>query len=1344
MIFSALAIGIHFIVLWITLISGSALALDETQKNMLKQLTLQEYEKLDSELKEKDLYKETESYINRAMSAINIRERTIFFKTQNREIAKQMGIKSTDNTAKFAIPSNLLRTFNLVQAMIRYDDGKIKNSAASAVTDYVERLLSEQRAEQEPAKNTAFIEILYESRLHKRVITSPIAILKNTQWIFLDQTLDDSIDHRKMHLLRNGKIVFTNVNIIRKVHLKDGDKIVSTDNSSNDLELSPIKNPASKAREIYIAVNRLQAFLDKKYPEKFRFIINNKNMFKLSLYFIAPNGWWKDAYFSLVFDFGSSDKKEPYFYLSHAPDTVSFNTDEDTLKDHYQGYKKFIFDLHNVWPDNFFVEQQILNIINFISYEINIIKNNFFSRSFNGNSPQDNLIKEIIDSNILAQRVPPPIPIETDRKTIENNVHKIIKDEEGLFFDYLVTNELQSESISTAIFQPVRMYNEAEIVEFDYTSIKNFYDLIYEARRKSGFIIPKYKAPIVYYKNKNIDRHKVLEALHDIKKGNKKSKKKHNIMAMIVRVPGYERSAFELAKRSSTESYIPENSPKFTYNKRTNTIVLSRENEVPKLIKWEIHLFENKKLAKANNMLNRYKILLPSNTLKTTERYRGGPKRENNGNVWIPTVIDDMSEVQKRFALMSMYDLSRKRFRIPNNLKKDSVLNLGNDIITKALLTPQDDKWLLSQPHLELLLQRVKMSLLINHKDYSTTKQYNTFFESVINGTVDEHVIEDLELFLPHLTPGLSHLPRMDSKNKTAIIYRIILNYLIEFCIRTLIYNELDTSSEITQQLIEKPEEFSLKDIYAYDQQGFSVAFDVLKIIDFLFTKTLFNPLHNNPLHKKPFDLAFDNNEIKGFLLDIDNMHEAVDHEENPIPLFLNLLLPAAKYYFSDLDFETKEFLNSFTLRILQNYGSRTKNKDVKASLLAFLKNTEQKSDFFSKEKADKLISAFRENIPEFLVNVPNGKGGFRQTCYHCDGVYETEKAIGGTGGSETRVKPFHKGCMKEDKYIREQAGQLFKEMEKGYPKKQFFKPDNAFNPVPDGFELIRINGDGNCMYSSIAEIFNQNSALEGIWSQQRVRQIMHYTLNQIYSRIQHHPDKKKLMQELELLSGIRADLIQAVLDHYIIINSASTGQSELGRLQQFGDAQLMTLLVPTQGVWFPVITQGDYGSYHEIYDLRRWVKLAPNLLAMLLRNEDYRFPDLTENQRKTLLQLLLEQNFAQAEVFVSQILAAPHDSSAYLIHYPSSVALLEHFDAAVSLEAPQNMEVYPPQTVQLDAAFHDPSNDESNKRINLDPDSSISNNETDRETLQDNNPLWLMMQAVELLTTPDTPTHSL
>ncbi|WP_252179077.1 hypothetical protein [Endozoicomonas sp. 4G] len=1349
MIFSALCI--HFIVLLITLMSGSALALNDAQKTMLKQLTFQEYEELDQKLEEKNLYAEAESYVNRAMSAIQIRKREKFFATKNRKIAKQMGIKATNKTAKYRIPYRLLRTFNLVQAMIRYNGKvKIKNSAASVVTHYVDRLLSETgSAEQQLTEDIAWIEIFLENRFNKPARRIPIKTFNNKESNLLTKYLNDNIFYRRMHLLRNGEFVFTNVDMIRQVNLKDGDKIISPYIDLHPLA-TPIKNPATRAREIYIAVNRLQAFLDKQYPEKFSLSINEKNMLEVLLFFIVPCGWWQDAFFIVVFNFGNLDKKEPEFNLSYAPNTPFNFCFKHALEDTYQKYKKSIFDLHSVWPDNFSLEHQILNIINYVADETNTTIKHFFSRNLNENSPEDTLIEEIINSNNQAEMIfNPPIFIETDPKMIERNFRKITKNKDNLFFDYLVTNELKSESISTDIFMPVKMYNQAEIVELKYTSVKNFYDLIYEARRKSGFIIPKNIEPTFYYKNKKIDKHNVRKVLNNIKKRNTKSKKNHDILTVIVNVPGYEKPAFKEAKHHLATYYIPENSCHFIVGKCINKRV--KKSEVRKPIKWEIHLFENKKLAKATNMPYQYKLILPLEPQKTTERYRGGTTLGGPSNVWIPTVRDDMSEVQKRFTLMAMYDLSRYKFSIPNNLKKASVSILGNDIFTKALLTTQDDEWLLSQVHFEFLLQRIKMSLLISHEDYSVAQQHNAFFESVINGTIDENVIEDLALFLPHLTPGLSGLSRMDSQNKTGIIYRIILNYLIELCVRTLSYNELDASSGITQQLIEKPEEFSLNDLYAANQQGFSVAFDVLKIVDFLFTKTLFNPLY-----KKPSDLVFNNNEIRALLLDINNMHKSIDAEENLIPLFLNHLLPTARHYSGDLDFESKEFLNNFTLRILENYGNRTKNKKVKASLLAFLKNTEQKSDFFSKEKTDKLIASFRENIPELLANVPNGKGGFRQTCYRCDEVYETKSPIRGKGRTTNRatgkpkktlVRPFHEGCMKEDKDIRKQAGQLFKEMEKGYPKKQFFEPDDFYNPVPTGFELIRINGDGNCMYSSIAEIFNRTgpSGKTGIWNQQTVRQIMDYNLRRIYSAIQNHPDQQKLMQELGLLSGIDADLIQAVLDEHIITDSASTGQSELGRLQQFGDAQLMTLLVPTQGVWFPVITQGDYGSYHEIYDLRRWVQLAPNLLAMLLRNEDYRFPDLTENQRETLLQLLSEQNFDQAEFFISQTLLAPHLYSAYLIHYPSSVALLEHFDAAVNIEAVQSMEVDPPQTAQVDEVFDDLSHDENSKRIKLDPaSSSISSNETASETLQDSNPLWLMIQAIELTTTPVSPTKSL
>ncbi|WP_252179059.1 hypothetical protein [Endozoicomonas sp. 4G] len=1306
----------NFIVLLMTLLSASALALNDDQKSMLKQLTLQEYEKLDLELKEHDLYTEAESYINRAMSAIKLKKIKHFFVTINKKIAKQMGIKATDKTAKFGIPYTPLRSFNLVQAMIHYDR-KVNNSAASFVTNYADRLLSESGiTEQEPTKNIAWINILYENRINSQPIPTAIKTLNSKQNYILSESLSGNVFHKKIYLLRNGEFVFTNVNMIRNVHLKDGDKIISPlpDFYFDHLRRSPIKNPASRAREIYIAVNRLRAFLDKHYPEKFSLSINDKDMFEVSLDFIAARGLWEDAFFRIVFNFDNYDEKEPDFDVRYSPELPLIFNKSFALHHKYRRYKRNTLDLHNEFPDDLSVEKQILNIINSVTDCINTKTKDVFLLDWLVITPQDNFIKEIMNAtHITQQEVNTPVCIDTDSNKIEKSMGERIKDEEDRVFDNLTEAELDSESIRTDIFLPVKMYNEAEIVELDYASIKNFYDLIYEARRKSGFIIPKDIVPVVYYKNKKLDQPNVLKVLHGIKKGNTKWKKKHDILTVVVNVPGYERLAFDSAKHQATNYYVPEH----TCHLMQCGIIHKRNARKP--IKWEIHLFENKKQAKASTMFFRHKLLLPSDTQKTTERYRGGATPEGPSNVWIPTVRDDMSEVQKRFALMSMYDLSRYKFSIPNDLKKASVSNLGNDIIISALSTPQENKWLLSQVHLEFFLQRIQMSILINHDDYSVAKNNNAFFESVISGTIDENIIEDLIFFLPRLTPGLTRLSRMDTPNKSGIIYRIILNYLIEICVRTLTYNESDASSGIIKQLIEKPEAFSLKDLYASNKQGIVAAFDVLKIADFLFTKTLFNPLYKesfNPLH----NLSFNNDEIKSLLIDIKNTRKTFDSEENIIPVILNHLLPTAKYYSSDLDFESKEFLNQFILSILKNYGSRTKNKEVKASLLTFLKNTEQKSDFFSQEKTDELISSFRKTIPELLVNVPNGKGGFRQTCYRCNKVYETKSPIRGKGRTTNRttgkpkeklVKPFHNGCMKEDKHIRKLAGQLFKEMEKGYPKKQFFEPDYSFNPVPDGFELIRVNGDGNCMYSSIAEIFNQSirTSQVGVWDQKKVRQMMHYNLRQIYSVIQNHPDQQKLMQELGLLSGIDADLISAVVNNYVIIHSASSGQSELGRLQQFGDAQLMTLLVPTQGVWFPVITQGDYGSYHEIYDLRRWVRLAPNLLAMLLQKENYRFPDLTKHQRAMLLQSLLEQNFDQAEFLVSQFLVVPHLSSAYLIHYPSSVALLEHFDAAVNIEASQNMAVNSSRTTHID------------------------------ETLQDSTPLLLMIQT----TTLSTPTST-
>ncbi|WP_252179079.1 hypothetical protein [Endozoicomonas sp. 4G] len=1333
MIFIALSklnkIRIYFIALLITMISGRALALNEKQKGVLKQLTIEEYAELDKALEEKGLYGKAESYIDKVMSNVNKINRKHFFVNENREIAEKMGVKATDKTTKFGIPHTQLRTFNLVQAMIHYAKAEPieqsiflnseqvtaveSNEAASAVIDYVNRWLS-KRDEQQSTNDTNWVKLLYEPPGYNRRRTRIIKVKKN---IDFDLQLINPFYHPdlQVHLLRNGSFHLTNVNIIREESLEDGDKIIHQDKKRNSPTLLT-RNSASKAREIYIAVNRLKELLNNKYPDKFTLSIDDQNMFQVTLDFVAPYGWWEDAFFRIKFNFDNIDSGEPKIDVKYSPRVA-----------HLTGKKLCVMQKNSARyePEILSIEEQILNVINFMAADLDIKSEGILHYSTDEETQQNLITEEIINVNTEAQKANTLLYIETDHSKIEKSVHERLKDGEDPAFEYLLIDELDSESARTDIFIPVKMYNEAEIVEFDYTSFINFSGVINEARRKSGFKIPIDIEPTVYYKNKKLDSHNFQQTLYGIKKGDIKKKKKgeeenknkknHDTLTMIVKVPIYEKQPFENAiANSSGYYYVPENSHHLTPNEIVD------ESKSLKPIKWEIHLVENKKLAKANNMLYQYNLLLPSDTEKTTERYRGISQYGSLPNVWIPTVSNDMSEVEKKFALMCMYDLSRHKFKIPNNLKKYSVSNLGNDIITKALLTPKDDRWLPTQAYLFFLLQRVQMSLLIDHVDYSIAKENNVFFESVLNGNIDENVIKDLAFFLGHLTPSLRTVHKMDSQDKTEIIYRIVLNYLTELCVRTLMHDELNTGTGIVKQLIEKPEQFSLEDIYASNTKDIAVAFNVLQISDLLFTKIAFNPFQ-----KETFDLTFYDYELEALQLDIKNMRNIIDGKKNLIPLFLNHLYPAAKYHSADLNFENKEFLDKFTSNVLKKYEDRTKNKKVKASLQAFLKNTEQTSDFFSKEKTDELVSSFRKKTPELLINVPNGKGGFRQTCYRCRKLYDTKTPIGGSSrtisratvqSKEKRIKPLHKGCMKEDKLIRKQARELYKRMEKGYPKKQILKPDYVYNPVPDGFELIRINGDGNCMYSSIAEIFNRNeqSRQEGLWNQQTVRQMMHDNLRQIYSAIQNHSDQEKMMQELGLLSGIDADLIQAVLDNHVIAESASSGQSELGQLQQFGDAQLMTLLVPTQSVWFPVITQGDYGTYHEIYDLRRWVKLAPNLLAMLLNSGNYRFPDLTEHQRTKLLQLLLEQSFDQAELFVSQILRAPHQSSAYLIHYPSSAALLEHFDAAVSIEAAQNTEVDLSQTAEVD------------------------------EALQDSNPLSLMILAGALLTTSNTPTSTM
>ncbi|WOG29464.1 hypothetical protein [Endozoicomonas sp. 8E] len=1374
--------SINTILLSINLITGNALAITEDQKSILKQLTLQEYEELDREIKEKKLYVQAKFYIDKVMTGVNRRKRNVFFTRKNREIAKKMGVKASNNTTKFGMPYTLLRTFNLVQAMIQYgksesinqipiaDTDQVtlhkSNTAAGVVEDYVDRLL--ERAKQTPTTDMGLVNLLYEDRSQQKEGTRIIKTEKNKDFNFqsiypdnnpchlirLASNSDYHPDHQ-LHLLRNGEFVLTHVNIIRQGNLEDGDKIIYLDKSRlfRPEPTSPTRNSASRAREIYIAVDRLQALLDKRYPNKFIFSINEQNFFQVLLDFVAPYGWWKDAFFRIEFNFDNIGNEGPEVYVKYAPRVANLYGERFCLMQMYKNSERFNPGYSKWWwlncrrrvrygSDIFTVEELILNVINHMIADFNIRTEGILSSNNYREPTKDLITEEIIKVNNQAKKASKSVYVETDHNKIKESVNTRLKYGEDPVFDYLFfddefdaefDNTENTESIRTDIFIPVEMHAEAEIVEFDYTSIRDFDDLIYKARRKSGFKIPKNIKPVVYYNNQKLDENNYKRVLDGMRNQNKKyikkekmikkRKKKHNALTMIVKVPDYESRAFENAKASSLTHYIPENPCQQPLDCHKPAYIF----EVGEPIKWEIHLVENKKLAKANSMLYQYKLILPLETQKTTERYRGGAQYGSFANVWIPTIRDDMSDVEKKFALMSMYDLSRNKFKIPNNLKKNSVSNLGNNIITKSLLTPQNVFWLPTQANLEFLLQRVQMSLLLSNEDYSIAEENNVFFESLISGNIDESVIKDLGFFVGYLIPSLRYVSRINNPDKVEIIYRIVLNYLIEYCVRTLTSNEFDAGSEIVKKLIEKPEQFSLEDIHKSNKKGIYVALNVLQIADFLFTKIAFNPFH-----KEAFDLTFYDHEVEGLQLNIKSMRKIVNSQKNLIPLFFSHLLPVARYYSGGLDFESSDFSNKFTLSILEKFASRTTNKNIKASLQVFLKKTGQKSDIFSKEKTEELISLFRKNTPKFLVNAPNEQGSFEQTCCHCGERYQTEKPIRGKGSrknkntgksKETLVRPFHRACMEEHRRIRQQAGQLFKEMEKSYPKKQLYGPDYHYNPVPDGFKLIRSNGDGHSMYSSIAEIFNRHvgSGQAASWNQQTIREIMDYNLRQIFSTIRAHPDKHKLMQELGLLLGVDAGIIPAIIDNYAITDSASFAQSESGRLQQFSDAQLIALLVPTQGVWFPVITQGHNGPYHKIYDLRHWVNFAPNLLAMLLENENYAFPDLSESQRATLLNLLLNENFEHAKLFVPHILIDSYQSSAYLIHYPGSVNLMEHFDTAISIDGPPNIEV--------GETFEALSTDENNTRMRSDTVSSVSANETDSETPENHDPLLLMIQ---------------
>ena len=762
---------IYICILFASLMVPNAFAgymLGQEKISILKQFNYEDYQAIEKKIRAIDvnISQSVDSYIDLLMVDQSTKKKHRYLRDKNKEVAGLLNIKVNKDSNKEGIPREVLSAFNLVQAIIYFytRNPPIISSSSISLPLPVKNDIQNSLIDIIDEYTTTKIRDLYDTDTASVKNSEPLMV---TLRDFKNKVTNINVNNngnffREMPLFfdveRNNVSVYRNLRPLDESTLKPGDKIIERNLLDKRTAQSPVRNPASKAREIYLAVNNLQSFLNKKYPNKFELSVDDNNMFKVSLNFVAPYGWWQGAFFRIIFYFDNIDDEGPEVNVGVAPpvshlfgnDLCMMQIYKDSLKyRHLSVHETMMSRCSNrvrYGSNNYSIEQLIIQVINFMVLDFDIKEEGILTPSpnvditYNLESIVNKISDNIHTNNLKASIVDTKLDVQTDHEAIRSAVLLRTKDEKEPEFDYLVYDESEispeikngNKPSKTRIFSPVEMHRTAEIVEFKPKEIKNYQALVSEARKKTSFHIGKYIEPTVYFEGKTFGEKKTREKITAAKEistreNKKRTDKQNSKLSMIVKVPNYEKHAFKQAADIGLSTYIPEY-PNSLYL-QNNDAILDTQSARERNIKWEIHLIPgDKKRAKKNNMVNQYKLIIPRER-KLTERYWGGSQYGGQANTWIPTLRKDMSEAEKDFAVSVMHDLSQKKFALPNE-KKYNMANEGNNIITKSLLFPDADAntWLPTQAYLEFLLQRVQMSILISKKDYSIAEDNSRFF----------------------------------------------------------------------------------------------------------------------------------------------------------------------------------------------------------------------------------------------------------------------------------------------------------------------------------------------------------------------------------------------------------------------------------------------------------------------------------------------------------------------------------------------------------------------------------------------------------------------------------------
>ena len=133
-------------------------------------------------------------------------------------------------------------------------------------------------------------------------------------------------------------------------------------------------------RDIYLAKNHIQSYMDTHYPGKFALTIPTDDPFKVVAEFVAPFGWWEGAFYKVEFDFSRTNKHNegPSVRVILAPPVAHLFGEELCLAQiiphsacrwywnwHEKGKAAAKYSSYN-----FDRVQQMMNVINFIIMDI--------------------------------------------------------------------------------------------------------------------------------------------------------------------------------------------------------------------------------------------------------------------------------------------------------------------------------------------------------------------------------------------------------------------------------------------------------------------------------------------------------------------------------------------------------------------------------------------------------------------------------------------------------------------------------------------------------------------------------------------------------------------------------------------------------------------------------------------------------------------------------------------------------------------------------------------------------------------------------------------------------------